>query len=202
MTAVRAASNVGYDVIQALTRLPVTGRVYGTGISACAVGAFENAIMLGRVNQLAGVVGFNYIWTLDKRSSAATYLSKGAQGIMTNDPGPIVQEVRGHGYPLATPGARFANATSTNVQNQVPGCDCNYHPGGCRIQIPAPANWACRCVYKGAWTCGGLAVVCADPSSAACRAPSNSRESCLQGGGDCGGYKGSGMAKETSAVPE
>ncbi|XP_075441393.1 uncharacterized protein LOC142486872 [Ascaphus truei] len=67
-------------------------------------------------------------------------------------------------------------------------CDCNYHSGGCRIAVTAAQNTACKCNYKGAWTCGGNIVRCKDSNNAKCLNPDSSRESCQQGGGDCGGY--------------
>jgi hypothetical protein len=67
-------------------------------------------------------------------------------------------------------------------------CDCDYHPGGCSISTAAPANTACQCKYKGAWTCGGSLVRCQDEKSAKCVTPDTSIASCFQGGGDCEGY--------------
>ena len=176
-------------VLQALVKLPVDGLVYGTGISACSAAKFHGAIALGQVNRRAGVIGFNYIWTIDKPDSAFEYLDRGADGIMTNDPGPIVQRLLARGYTLATPGTFFPRATSRTVQTAVPNCDCSYRPGGCVVNSAATSTWACRCTYSGGWTCAGSAVICQDPSSAECRSPTTSFESCLQGRGDCQGYK-------------
>ncbi|XP_053557220.1 uncharacterized protein LOC128648524 isoform X2 [Bombina bombina] len=67
-------------------------------------------------------------------------------------------------------------------------CDCNYHPGGCRIAVTSPSNTACKCIYKGAWTCGAKIVRCKDPNNEKCKNPDSSKESCLQGGGDCDAY--------------
>jgi hypothetical protein len=67
-------------------------------------------------------------------------------------------------------------------------CDCEYHSGGCSISTPAPSGLACKCKYKGFWTCGGDAAACKDPASWFCRNPGFDYQSCLQGGGDCGGY--------------
>lgn len=177
------------EVLDRLVELQIPNRVYGTGISACSPTQYYGSTLLGEVNRRAGVIGFNYIWTIDKPETAATYLEKGAGGIMTNNPEGIVQQVRALGYTLAATGTVFPRAVNTVVQTQVPSCDCNYSPGGCRISRAVQAGWACKCEYKGAWTCGGTPVVCQDPGSAACQRPSDSFESCLQGRGDCQGYK-------------
>lgn len=68
-------------------------------------------------------------------------------------------------------------------------CDCNYHPGGCSISQVPPKNTACRCVYKGFWTCGGEITRCRDENSQYCKNPDSSINTCIQGGGDCEGYK-------------
>jgi hypothetical protein len=69
-------------------------------------------------------------------------------------------------------------------------CDCSYHTGGCMLTGLAQPGLACRCQYKGAWTCGGTVTRCAaDPTSSACTAPSFNLQTCVQGGGDCGGYE-------------
>ena len=68
-------------------------------------------------------------------------------------------------------------------------CDCDYHPGGCSISQTAPHDTACKCKYKGGWTCGGEVERCLDPSSRYCRIPDQSAQSCFQGNGDCEGYK-------------
>ena len=67
-------------------------------------------------------------------------------------------------------------------------CRCGYRPGGCIITRAAPAGRACRCSYKGAWTCGGSVVDCRDLNSQHCKNPDQSFESCYQGSGDCDGY--------------
>lgn len=67
-------------------------------------------------------------------------------------------------------------------------CDCDYKRGGCVISKAAPKYSACKCKYKGAWTCGGGVVQCGDPTSDKCETPDKSKTSCHVGGGDCGGY--------------
>ena len=67
-------------------------------------------------------------------------------------------------------------------------CDCDYHPGGCKISVVASPGSACHCNYEGAWTCGGYSVHCNDEKSPLCFQPDDSFASCELGGGDCGGY--------------
>ena len=68
-------------------------------------------------------------------------------------------------------------------------CDCNYHKGGCSISKSAPVNTACKCIYKGGWTCGGMVAHCLIPTADRCTSPDKSIQSCTLGGGDCKGYK-------------
>ncbi len=73
-------------------------------------------------------------------------------------------------------------------------CDCNYKKakyklgGGCIIVKPAPAGKACRCIFKGFWTCGGQVVPCDNPNNSLCKKPSTTFASCRFGQGDCDGY--------------
>ena len=67
--------------------------------------------------------------------------------------------------------------------------DCKYRPGGCSISRPAPANHACKCVYKVFWRCGGEVTNCRNGGSRFCTRPDTSVHSCFQGQGDCQGYK-------------
>jgi glycerophosphoryl diester phosphodiesterase len=178
------------ETITKLTTLPSRQRVYGTGISACSPKQFHDAIALGALNRAAGVIGLDYIWTIDKSSSMRDYLRAGAHGVMTNDPPALSSVLRAANLPLAPPGGGIGAVTSDSVVNVPIVCDCDYHPGGCTISKAAPANAACDCIYKGAWTCGGEVVMCQDPGSPDCTNPSTSVGSCIQGGGDCEGYKG------------
>lgn len=66
-------------------------------------------------------------------------------------------------------------------------CDCEYHPGGCKISFPARDESACHCRYLGLWSCDGVEVLC-DTGYELCAHPDTSKDSCLLGGGDCGGY--------------
>jgi hypothetical protein len=102
-------------VLEKLTTLSSANIVYGTGISACAPGNYTQAIALASRNQAAGVIGFDYIWTLDKVSSASTYLTVGADGVMTNVPDRMVENLKKVGYTFAAPGTKFPPATSKDV---------------------------------------------------------------------------------------
>eukprot|EP00092_Neocalanus_flemingeri_P006813 GFUD01007357.1.p1 GENE.GFUD01007357.1~~GFUD01007357.1.p1 ORF type:complete len:201 (-),score=25.95 GFUD01007357.1:56-658(-) len=66
-------------------------------------------------------------------------------------------------------------------------CDCDYHPGGCTISRASRPGWKCVCNYKGAWTCGGFGVQCAEGET--CPADCYTSQCCYRGGGDCGGYR-------------
>ena len=50
-----------------------------------------------------------------------------------------------------------------------------------------PEGWKCDCIYKGAWTCSGVAMQCDHDET--CPGDCYSRECCQHGGGDCGGYR-------------
>lgn len=67
-------------------------------------------------------------------------------------------------------------------------CDWDYGAGGCKISKAAPEYSACKCSYKGAWTCGGKVTQCIIPNSPQCTTPGKDHASCLLGGGDCGAY--------------
>ena len=68
-------------------------------------------------------------------------------------------------------------------------CDCSYRTGGCVVTTLPQPGLACKCSYTGAWTCGGTVTRCADPASPACKSPAFTPATCVQGSGDCGGYK-------------
>ncbi|KAI9563464.1 hypothetical protein GHT06_010927 [Daphnia sinensis] len=67
-------------------------------------------------------------------------------------------------------------------------CDCNYHSGGCAMVRPASPGKACKCVYRGFWTCRGRTVGCRDQNHHLCRNPDTSKAACRFANGDCGGY--------------
>ena len=72
-------------------------------------------------------------------------------------------------------------------------CECKliiktmYGGGGCIItRAASQSNRACKCL-KSYFKCTGLVVTC-DSSNRYCNQPDTTKESCLQGGGNCGGY--------------
>ena len=78
-------------------------------------------------------------------------------------------------------------------------CDCDYKyksglfgfplSSGCKISQAAPKYTACKCVYKGGYTCDGEVVRCRNDNDALCDNPSKSKDSCnLAAGSDCDGY--------------
>jgi hypothetical protein len=180
----KVASTLG-----ALATLPTRNRAFGTGISACVPGAYHSAITRAAANERAGASALTYVWTIDKASSMVAYLQAGARGIMTNHPGRLARLAAERGMRLVSAGSGLTPASSDRVTANLGSCDCDYHPGGCAISRAAPANQACQCTYKGAWTCGGRLVACRDPRSPQCLRPDTSIQACAQGGGDCGGYQ-------------
>jgi len=182
----------GHDLTGVLNQLVKLSpnRVYGTGISALAPGDYEDTISVAAYNQQEGVTGLTYIWTIDAGSSMLRYLRNGAQGVMTNFPETLYRITQEQGISLATPRDEIPAATNTTVYRQFPGdCDCDYQKGaGCSITTAAPANLACRCKDKSK-SCAGKVVICLDQTSPFCTSPTKSIESCLQGQGNCAGYK-------------
>ena len=81
--------------------------------------------------------------------------------------------------------------------NNLHTCECAYKKDGCRVSKPAKYGKACRCTKDDAnKSCEGEVVDCRQPESHYCTGSSSSDltvstslQSCLQGGGDCGGYK-------------
>jgi hypothetical protein len=164
--------------------------VFGTGVSACAIENFEAAISTAAANRDNGVIGLVYIWTIDKASSMANYIKKGANAMMTNNPSTLLNVVKEMGLTLAVPETPIPVANSSVVSGGGScNCDCDYHPGGCVISKLAPVGKACKCTYKGGWTCGGSTVACKSATSPYCKRPDTTVNSCKQGGGDCDGYK-------------
>lgn len=76
--------------------------VYGNGITANAfvVGGFTDTFKRSVSAERNGDVRLNYIWTLDSRSSMQDYLALGVRGIMTNNPGTMLEALQ----PYVAPG--------------------------------------------------------------------------------------------------
>ena len=170
-------------VVKTLRRLPTKNIVYGTGITSLAAATYYDQMDWAAYTRDRGGLGLTYIWTIDSRKSMVKYLRHGVDGIMTNRPSTL-KKVIGR---LAKPGTPIPSATSSALGH---GCDCNYSKkGGCRISKAPPPGLACKCKYKGGWTCAGALTKCKKKNARHCRSPDKSRATCLQGSGDCGGYK-------------
>ena len=165
--------------------------VYTTGITSCLPKTFYNAIQYSLETKAYVSVG---IWTIDQKSSMKSYLNAGVNFILTNRPKAAVEVIGRDNIPL--PGLVFKSRSSFST-SLIPSslffeCDCSYFyrflGGGCAITKKAPNNHACRCSYKGFWTCGGQTTECSDTNDRLCRFPDISKEACLLGGGDCSGY--------------
>ena len=171
-------------------QLQTNNIVYVTGMSSCVPINFYDAILESRKKNAYAALG---IWTIDKESSMKRYLEAGVDFILTNRPSVAVDLIGHNQIPL--PGKAFV-AKSVIPRPAVGSlyweCDCSYYyrfpTGGCAITKAAPPNHACRCSYKGVWTCGGRTVTCPDMYDQLCRSPDSSKVSCLFGGGSCKGY--------------
>merc|ERR1712113_354931 len=74
-------------------------------------------------------------------------------------------------------------------------CDCKHYPGGCKISWPADDHKACKCHNNGWAHCWGEEIDCTHMGypwdvkmKEWCDQPDTSVQSCVLGGGDCGGY--------------
>jgi hypothetical protein len=86
--------------IDLLTSFAPGKAVYGNGITANWRGNFKDSFKVGVAAESKGSLRMNYIWTLDKVDSIATYLSLGVRGIMTNSP----KNVKAALQPFMAPG--------------------------------------------------------------------------------------------------
>jgi hypothetical protein len=174
------------DTMRLLATFPSKNRAYGAGVTACLGRTYYDEMTVGVQNLDRGGVSFVYLWSLNSESSMEKYIDLGVMGIMSNYPATLVQVARRKGLTLARPEDPLPTVTNDHIVGG--GCDCDYHPGGCRITHPAPDGQACKCEYKGAWTCAGETVSC-DPNNPLCRHPDASIEACALGRGDCDGYQ-------------
>lgn len=182
------------DMAETKTRLDFKHNknlVYNIGISACSptVVADKAKSKLAMLNKNEGVWGMTYTWTLDKHSSLTWYVNY-FDGIITNYPGTLATVLKEQGLQLAKPDDAIPPATSSNTIRYGGDyiCECTYSSGGCSVTKRAPSGLACQCTYPFLWTCEGWVVLCSDASNPKCKHPDLSKESCLQGRGDCGAY--------------
>jgi len=187
-----SSSQDAFCALQVTNRLWTRNIVHGTGISACVPTTFYDGVRTAVMNRDAGAIGLAYIWTIDKESSMRSYLNLRPSAVLTNRPDLLYATAISMGYKLATvdtplPYAR-TNVTGGNADSC--SCDCDYHPGGCRISFPSPRGRACKCNYKTLqWTCSGSVVGCKNGAAPNCAMPDSTLTSCRNGGGDCDAYK-------------
>ena len=189
------ALDMQYNDIQGVlkkTILPVNRRLsYGTGLTSCLANPITwETYKLALINKLKGVVLMTYTWSIDKTSSLETAV-RYFDGIITNYPDTLYDILQKEGIPLAKPGTEFKPATSDVVVTSTSGykCDCQWSKGGCTLHTAPPKGFGCKCYYKGAWTCGGYITHCKESENPFCKNPDLSLRTCIQGGGNCGGYR-------------
>lgn len=173
------------DVMDILSRF-TNNRVYGTGDTSCSPKTFFSGIEQGVAGVKNGENGMTYIWTVDNKLLMESYIDLGVQGIMTNRLSSLKNLVTSRGLKLANPSDTIP--TSTKSVTQASKCDCDYRLGGCRISMPPPSGTACKCARTGLFHCDGSIVSCTNPNNQYCLNPDVSRNTCLFGGGNCGGY--------------
>ena len=178
-------------VLETLHSLPTANIVYGTGLSSCVplLQIEDKTLELAEINKARGVTGMSYMWTVDKESRMEHYIDY-LQGIMTNYPGRLYDILMKKGIVLANQASTIPVATSSDVITNTARftCDCGHHQGGCAISRAAPEGLACKCKNEIGLYCRGAVVQCHDITDIYCKTPDTSVNSCLQGGGDCGGY--------------
>ncbi len=178
-----------YDaVIYSLANSGTSNVVYSTGYTACLPAGYHSEIRKAAAAMKEKRLGGVCIWTIDKTSSADSYISDGTSSIVTNKPGKIA-DINGVRSAFAVPGYALVPALLPATWD----CDCNYSSGGCKVPIPAPPGKSCKCKYEGAWTCSDSNANCPPGTSSLpkCVLPDKSFDSCMLGQGDCGGYPNS-----------
>ena len=190
-----------FAAIHRMVKLDYPNKMFSIGLTACSPNQYYWDTTVGAVNKAHGYLDEVIAWTVDSESSWEEYYIAGARGIITNFIHLMLEWVAKKGLHLARPTLLTA-VPSQPVRGEYQGgfnldiqpitdigrCDCGYSAGGCSIYTPAPRYSACRCVYDGAWQCSGQVVGCDQDDSAHCANPDTSIFSCVQGGGNCGGY--------------
>jgi len=180
-----------YKVLDDSLQLGTNNLVYATGITACLPVTFHDAIQYSLEKKIYAAVG---IWTIDQEYSMRSYLDIGVDFILTNRPKRAVELIGFDNIPLPGSALKAKSWTDRVLMSSAPfwECDCSYFyrfiGGGCAITKMAPPNYACKCYYKGAWSCGSQTIHCPDVNDHFCRSPDITEASCLFGGGDCNGY--------------
>ena len=186
------------QAIKTMVKLEYPNKIFSIGLTACSPNQYYWDTTLGAVNKAKGLLSDVFAWTVDSQVSWEEYYIAGARGIITNFLHNMLTWVAKKGLKLAKPGeVKSINDMiiplhyKSNEQRpilDIGTCDCEYKSGGCRIYTPAPKYSSCRCVYDGAWQCSGQVVGCDSIKTKECIEPDKSIISCVQGGGDCGGY--------------
>ncbi|CAM9618558.1 unnamed protein product [Laminaria digitata] len=179
------------EAAQALVSIS-KNRVSSTGLTICLAKRYTDVVQLGVLNTARGGMAGSGIWTLDVKASMERYYKAGVTAIVTNEP----MDLRAATVSarMATPSLRTLLPATTDIivtDTSKLSCDCDYHPGGCKVSEAAPSGLACDCSYLGGWTCGGAITRCIDTDSSLCKSPTTSFESCVLGGGDCEAYSSS-----------
>ncbi|MFO0663897.1 MAG: hypothetical protein U0174_08100 [Polyangiaceae bacterium] len=179
------------NALSILTQLPTRNRAFGTGITSCFANNFEAAISTGDQNEDNYTSALTYLWTIDSEKSMNQYLSRTRpRAILTNKPALLRRVALSRGLKLAEPETPFTDVISDSIVGPTNrSCRCDYHKGGCTIAEPAPPGTACSCSYVFLWTCRGDLTTCTSANDEKCKRPDATKESCLQGRGDCGGYR-------------
>jgi len=171
--------------LDALHKLNTQQIAYGTGISACGIFSSKSTTYsLTKYFKNQQRFSLPYIWTVDKESSIAEALGI-FRGVISNYPRRVKNILASKGRILATPLSSLPKATNKEAIGE---CDCDYVAGGCKLTKAPGKGVACKCQYKGGWTCGGEITTCTSTSDEHCKNPTPNYLTCKQGRGDCGGY--------------
>eukprot|EP00123_Amoebidium_parasiticum_P009089 comp19232_c0_seq1/m.22001 comp19232_c0_seq1/g.22001 ORF comp19232_c0_seq1/g.22001 comp19232_c0_seq1/m.22001 type:complete len:465 (-) comp19232_c0_seq1:721-2115(-) len=178
--------------------------IYSNGLTSCFTFNYRKALEGAMEGMKQGFLLNAIVWTVDKPERFAWVYRMGARGVLTNNIKTLVDWARSQNLTFAKAGDGTlaqanmdqelpAGVTADNVE-ALSGCECTYYRpnkhgvGGCVITRLPPAGKACKCEYKGMWTCSSSVVPCTNASSELCKTPEPGMETCLLGGGDCEGY--------------
>lgn len=184
--------------LRTMINLDYPNKMFSIGLTACSPTQYYWDTSLAAVNKARGLISDVIAWTVDSEASWEEYYIAGARGMITNFVHNMLDWVARKGLTLTRPNLGYkvslrpASKNWTVAKNgmvtKLGECDCEYSAGGCSIYKAAPEFSACRCVYDGAWSCSGQVVGCDQTEHPLCENPDKSILSCVQGGGNCGGY--------------
>lgn len=164
---------------------------WGTGLTSCVASPITwETYKLTLINRVRNNIVMTYAWSIDKETELVHAINH-FDGIITNYPAKLSDLLRRMSVPLARPDGAIVSARGGPYieSSAAYTCDCDWYTGGCVVSKPAPRGFACSCAYKGGWTCSGDVITCYDNKDPNCVNPSKSHGSCLQGRGNCDGYK-------------